>query len=89
MPIAPSTALGASLGKPADAYGIVCKAVVDTLLDGEVAAVSRYQVRFTGVVLPGETVVTSMWREDDRILLSATTRERGQRVLSNAAIWTR
>jgi acyl dehydratase len=70
-------------------YGIVCKAVVDTFLDGDVTAVARYQVRFTGVVFPGETVVTSMWREDDRIVLSATTKERGQPVLSNAAIWTR
>src|SRR5437879_60295 len=70
-------------------YGIVCKAVVDTLLDGDVAAVSRYKVRFAGVVFPGETVVTSMWREGDRIVLSASTRERGLPVLANAAIWTR
>jgi acyl dehydratase len=71
-------------------YGIACKAVVDTLLDGDVTAVARYQVRFTGVVFPGETVVTSMWREaDGRVVLSATTKERGQPVLSNAAIWTR
>jgi acyl dehydratase len=70
-------------------YGIACKAVVDTLLDGDVTAVARYQVRFTGVVFPGETVVTSMWRERDRIVLSATTKERGQPVLSNAAIFTR
>jgi acyl dehydratase len=70
-------------------YGIVCKAVVDTLLDGDVSAVSRYKVRFAGIVFPGETVVTSMWREDDRIVLSATTKERGQPVLANAAIWTR
>ena len=53
-------------------------------------AVARYQVRFTGVVFPGETVVTSMWREGDRIVLSATTKERGDKpVLSNAAIWIR
>jgi acyl dehydratase len=70
-------------------YGIACKAVVDTLLDGDVTAVARYQVRFTGVVFPGETVVTSMWREGDRIVLSATTKERAQPVLSNAAIYTR
>jgi len=70
-------------------YGIACKATVDTLLDGDVTAVARYGVRFTGVVFPGETVVTSMWREPDRIVLSASTSERGQPVLSNAAIWTR
>ena len=71
-------------------YGIACKAVVDTLLDGDVNAVARYQVRFTGVVFPGETVVTSMWREGDRIVLSATTTERPDKaVLSNAAIGVR
>ena len=70
-------------------YGIAAKAVIDTLLDGDVAAVARYQVRFTGVVFPGETVLTSMWRDGGRIVLSATTKERGQPVLANAAIWTR
>jgi acyl dehydratase len=71
-------------------YGIVCKAVVDNLLEGNTGAVARYQVRFAGVVFPGETVVTSMWREPDRITLSATTKERGEKpVLSNAAIWIR
>jgi acyl dehydratase len=67
----------------------VCKAVVDELLDGDVDRVARYQVRFVGVVYPGETVVTSMWDETDRIILSATTAERGAPVLSNAALWVR
>jgi acyl dehydratase len=71
-------------------YGIACKATVDSLLGGDTTAVARYQVRFTGVVFPGETVVTSLWREPDRIILSATTKERSEKpVLSNAAIWTR
>ncbi|MEW6474712.1 MAG: MaoC/PaaZ C-terminal domain-containing protein [Actinomycetota bacterium] len=71
-------------------FGIVCKAVVDTLLGGDVNAVARYQVRFAGVVFPGETVVTSMWRDGEKVILSATTKERPEKpVLSNAAIWTR
>ena len=70
-------------------YGIVCKAVVDELLDGDVDRVARYRVRFAGVVYPGETVVTSMWHETDRIVLSAATEERDEPVLSNAAIWLR
>lgn len=70
-------------------FGVVCKAVVDGMLDGTVARVARYQVRFAGVVFPGETILTSMWKEDDRIVLTATTAERGVPVLSNAAVWIR
>ena len=67
-------------------FGIVCKAVVDGLLDGDVANVARYQVRFSGVVFPGETIRTSMWREGDRILIHAVTAERDSKVISNAAL---
>ena len=67
-------------------FGIVCKAVVDDLLDGDVDRVARYQARFAGVVFPGETIVTSMWREGDRILINAASKERGTPVISNAAI---
>lgn len=67
-------------------YGIVCKAVVDQVLDGDVSRVARYQARFSGVVFPGETIVTSVWREGDRLLLAATTEERGEPVITNAAV---
>jgi acyl dehydratase len=67
-------------------FGIVCKAAVDTALDGDVTKVERYQARFSGVVFPGETIVTSMWREDDKVLLSAATKERGTPVITNAAL---
>jgi acyl dehydratase len=70
-------------------YGIVCKAVVDRALDGAVDRVAGYEARFTGVVYPGETIVTSLWREDGKIVLSAKTAERGSPVLGNAAITLR
>jgi acyl dehydratase len=70
-------------------YGIVCKAVVDTLFEGDVTKVGRYQVRFAGVVFPGETIVTSMWKEGDKILLEAKTKERDSAVITNAAITIR
>jgi acyl dehydratase len=69
--------------------GVVCKAVVDTLLDGDMNRVLRYQVRFSGVVFPGETIVTEMWDEGDRVLVAASTRERGEPVISNAAVWVK
>jgi acyl dehydratase len=70
-------------------YGMICKAVVDHALDGDPARVARYQVRFAGVVFPGETIVTSMWREDGKILLQAKTKERDTPVITNAAITLR
>lgn len=70
-------------------YGIVCKAVVDHALGGDVAKVARYQARFAGVVFPGETLVTSMWREGSQIIVATKTKERGTPVLSNAAVTLR
>jgi acyl dehydratase len=70
-------------------FGIVCKAVVDAELGGDVTKVARYQARFSGHVFPGETIVTSTWREGDTVLIQATTKERGLPVLTNAAITLR
>ena len=67
-------------------FGIVCKAVVDRALDGDVTKVGRYQARFAGVVFPGETIVTSMWREGDKVVVRATTKERDTGVITNAAV---
>jgi acyl dehydratase len=69
-------------------YGIVCKAVVDHALDGDPTAVRSYDARFAGVLFPGETIVTSLWHDGDRILVDARCKERGTPVISNAAITT-
>jgi len=42
-------------------YGITLKAVVDTLLGGDVTRVRSYVTRFAGVVYPGETLRIRMW----------------------------
>ncbi len=70
-------------------FGIVCKAVVDTMLDGAVDKVAGYGARFAGVVFPGETIVTSMWKEGNKIIVAAKTKERGTPVIGNAAITLR
>lgn len=58
-------------------YGIVLKAVVDTLLDGDPARVRACATRFAGVFFPGETMRVRMWRTDGRrIQVSATAVER-------------
>ncbi len=69
-------------------YGVVGKAVIDTVLDGKAGRARRYQARFAGVVFPGETVVTRIWEEaDDMVLLEAVVEERAATVLSHAALW--
>jgi acyl dehydratase len=70
-------------------YGIVCKAVVDHALGGDVTKVGRYEARFGGVVFPGETIVTSMWHERDRVVVAAVCKERESPVIKNAAITLR
>jgi acyl dehydratase len=70
-------------------YGIACKAVVDGVLGGDVNKVARYQVRFAGVAFPGETYLTSYWKQGDGILLQAKSKERDAVIISNAAITVR
>jgi acyl dehydratase len=71
-------------------YGMVCKAVVDAELSGDVGRVAGYGVRFAGVVFPGETLRTSVWREDGRLVLVTTVDERDDApALSGAELITR
>lgn len=67
-------------------FGVVCKAAVDAALDGDVEKVGRYQARFAGPVFPGETIVTSLWREEGKLLVQAKTKDRDSPVISNSAI---
>jgi acyl dehydratase len=70
-------------------YGIACKAVVDHVLGGDVNRVARYQARFAGVAFPGETYLTSYWKEDGRVLLQTKSKERDAVIISNAAVTLR
>jgi hypothetical protein len=58
-------------------------------LGGDVAKVARYQVRFAGVAFPGETYVVKYWKEGDKILIQAESKERGAPIITNAAITVR
>lgn len=57
-------------------YGVTLKAVVDTLLGGDVARVRSYTTRFAGVVFPGETLRIGLWQEPGRIQVSVTAADR-------------
>ena len=62
-------------------YGMTCKALVDALLDADVAAVASYGARFTGVAYPGETLKADVWKEDGRLLASVVAPARENAVV--------
>jgi acyl dehydratase len=67
-------------------YGIVAKAVVDSVFEGEPDRLGSYTARFSGHVFPGETLVTSIWDERDHLIVSARAKDRDSKVLSNARV---
>ncbi|MGI5399396.1 MaoC/PaaZ C-terminal domain-containing protein [Streptomyces sp. CA-135486] len=57
-------------------YGMTLKAVVDTVLGGDVGRVRSYTTRFAGVVFPGETLRIRMWQLGSKVQVSVTAVER-------------
>ncbi|NUK05975.1 MaoC/PaaZ C-terminal domain-containing protein [Streptomyces lunaelactis] len=57
-------------------YGMALKAVVDTVLGGDVGRVRSYTTRFAGVVFPGETLRIRIWAGDSQVHVSVTAVER-------------
>jgi acyl dehydratase len=68
-------------------YGMVGKAVVDSVLEGDTDRFEGFSARFSGHVFPGETLVTSIWATDEGWVVSASTADRGRPVLSNALVF--
>lgn len=57
-------------------YGLVLRALVDSLFDGEVARISEYGVSFAGILFPGETIRVRAWRTDAGVVATADSVER-------------
>jgi acyl dehydratase len=60
-------------------WGIVLRTLTEELLGGDAARVGGFTARFAGVVFPGETIRVQAWRDDDRIVASATIASHGER----------
>ena len=65
-------------------FGHAGRAVLAAFCGNDPAKLKSFEVRFSGVVYPGETITTDMWRTaPGTVVLSAKT-ERGEAVLANA-----
>jgi acyl dehydratase len=65
-------------------YGVACRALLKLLCNDEPARVKKLNVRFLGVVYPGETLRTEVWREGDgRAAFRMRVLERDAIVLGN------
>lgn len=68
-------------------YGMGARAVIEKVLDFEAARLTRFAVRFTAPVWPGETVRYELWRESDTLLrLRASVDARQAVVLNNGVV---
>jgi acyl dehydratase len=66
-------------------FGHVCRAALKEYAGNDPARFTAMSVRFSGVVYPGDTIITEMWDEGNgKIILQAKTQE-GRVVISNAA----
>lgn len=91
--IDPAFAVAAGLKRPIlhglASFGIVAKGLVDHLLDGDPTRLRRLEVRFAGVVHPGETLRTRVWRRGGELTFATDCPEHeGAPVLSHATAQT-
>jgi acyl dehydratase len=86
----PSVAALAGFPRPIlhglSSYGAVLRTVVEAELDGRASVVTGYSARFAGVVFPGDTLVTDLWREPGHLAITTSTLERGEPVLTHASV---
>lgn len=59
-------------------YGVICKAVVDRCADGDARRLLSFRGRFASPAFCGQTIVTKIWKEQDRYLVQAESKDSGQ-----------
>jgi 3-hydroxyacyl-CoA dehydrogenase/3a,7a,12a-trihydroxy-5b-cholest-24-enoyl-CoA hydratase len=68
-------------------FGYAGRHVLKAFAGGDPRRFRSIKVRFTGMVFPGETLVTRMWKESDkRIVFETSVKERDKVVIKNAAV---
>ncbi len=64
-------------------YGMACHAVLKTMLDYDQTHMKGFDVRFSTPVMPGETQVVEMWKDDNVISFRVRLKERDLICINN------
>ena len=64
-------------------YGMACHAVLKTMLDYDQTRMKGFDVRFSAPVMPGETQVVEMWKDDNVISFRVRLKERDLICINN------
>jgi acyl dehydratase len=66
-------------------FGHVGRAILDKFCAGQAERFKDFEARFSGVVFPGDTIITEMWKEDGGKIIVRAKTQGGDAVLGNAA----
>lgn len=64
-------------------FGIACHALLRTCCGYEATRLRGMRARFSGIVYPGETIRTEVWRDGTAVAFRCTALDRGIVVLNN------
>lgn len=67
-------------------FGYAARHAIVAFCDGDARLFKSIRARMADSVFPGETIVTEMWKEGDKILVRCKVKERDKVVLSNTVV---